>query len=136
MLFNPGPSYTNLSKKQLHSGHVNFNGLRNKTNKIGDALVNTGIHFLGVAGTKLDGLVLNRSLATDGYEFLKRNRNGHGGGVGLYYKDCFVCRVREDLCTLDTEVLWAKFHRPQAPIILVGIFYCLPNINTYYMKNV
>ena len=84
----------------------------------------------------MDGLVLNGFLATDGYEFLKRTRNGHDRGVGLYYKDCFVCSVKEDLCTPDTEVLWAEFHRPQASIILVGIYYCAPNINTYYMKNV
>lgn len=136
LLLNPGPNYEQLSKKHLHFGHINVNSLRNKIDEISDVLVNTGLHFLGLTETKLDEFVLDGSLVIDGYQLLKRNRNSHGGGVGLYYKDCFVGRVREDLCTLDIEVLWVEFHQPHAPVILVGIFYCPPSANGTYMQCV
>ena len=117
-------------------GHINVNSLRNKIDEISDVLVNTGLHFLGLTETKLDEFVLDGSLVIEGYQLLKRNRNGRGGGVVLYYKDCFVGRVREDLCTLDIEVLWVEFHQPHAPVLLVGIFYCSPNVNSSYMQSV
>ena len=104
---NPDPNYEQLSKKHLHFGHINVNSLRNKIDEKSDVLVNMGLHFLGLTETKLDEFVLDGSLVIEGYQSLKRNRNGRGGGVGLYYKDCFVGRVREDLCTLDIEVLWS-----------------------------
>jgi hypothetical protein len=65
LLLNPGPIELNLPKNQLHFGQLNVNGLRNKTHE-----------------TKLDDLVLDGSLEIEGYRFLKRNRNGNGGGVG------------------------------------------------------
>ena len=90
LLLNPGPNYEQLSKKHLYFGHINVNSLRNKIDEISDVLVNTGLHFLGLTETKLDEFVLDGSLVIEGYQLLKRNRNGRGGGVGLYYKDCFV----------------------------------------------
>ena len=132
LLLNPGPHYEQLSKKHLHFGHINVS----KIDEVRDVLVNTGLHSLGLTETKLDEFVLDGSLVIEGYQLLKRNRNGCGGGVGLYYKDCFVGRVREDLCTLDIEVLWVEFHQPHAPVLLVGIFYCPPNVNSSYMQSV
>ena len=82
LLLNPGPIELNLPKNQLHFGQLNVNGLRNKTHEVKDLLINFGMHFLGLTETKLDDLVLDGSLEIEGYRFLKRNRNGNGGGVG------------------------------------------------------
>ena len=99
-------------------------------------LIDTEIHLLALTETKLDNLVLDGSLAIEGYQFLKRNRNGHGGGIGLYFKDCLVCKVRNDLCSLYIEDLWVEICRPKAPKMLLGTFYCPPNASGDYMSHV
>ncbi|CAB4025666.1 Hypothetical predicted protein [Paramuricea clavata] len=91
LLLNPAPISTQLPKKHLHFGQVNVNGLRNKTMEIKDLLNDTGIHLLALTETKLDNLIFDGSLTIEGYQFLQRNRNGHGGGIDLYFKDCLVC---------------------------------------------
>ncbi|CAB4009639.1 Hypothetical predicted protein, partial [Paramuricea clavata] len=136
LLLNPGSISTQLPKKHLHLGQVNVNGLRNKTMEIKDLLNDTGIHLLALTETKLDNLILDGSVAIEGYQFLKRNRNGHGGGIGLYSKDCLVCKVRNDLCSPYIEDLWVEICRPKAPKMLLGIFYCPPSANKDYMTHV
>lgn len=136
LLSNPGPIDFNLPKKHLHFGQANINSLRNKTHEVKALLVDSGIHFLGITETKLDDSVLDGSLAIEGYQLIIRNRNGQGGGVGLYYKDIFVCREREDMTSPDIEALWVEIHRPQAPIMLLGIYYCPPDANRAYMTHV
>ncbi len=89
-------------------------------------LNDTGIHLLALTETKLDNLIFDGSLAIEGYQFLKRNRNGHGGGIGLHFKDCSVCKVGNDLSLPYIEDLWVEICRPKAPKMLLGIFYCPP----------
>ncbi len=104
--------------------------------EIKDLLNETGIHLLALTETKLDNLIFDGSLAIDGYQFLKRNRNGHGGGIVLYFKDCLVCKVRNDLCSPYIEDLWVEICRPKARKMLLGIFYCPPSANKDYMTHV
>ena len=128
ILLNPGPIDMNLPVNHLHFGQLNVNGLRNKTHEVQDMLLNSGMHFLGLTETKLDDVVLDGSLVIEGYQFLKKNRDARGGGIGLYYKDAFVCKARDDLASPDIEAIcMVEIYRHRAPTMLLGIFYCPPN---------
>ena len=136
ILLNPGPIDMNLPVNHLHFGQLNVNGLRNKTHEVQDMLLNSGMHFLRLTETKLDDVVLDGSLVIEGYQFLKKNRDARGGGIGLYYKDAFVCKARDDLASSDIEAIWVEIYRHRAPTMLLGIFYCPPNSNSAYMSKV
>ena len=59
--------------------------------------------LIGTVETHLDNTVDETKLATDGYSFYKSNhpQNGKQGGVGIYVKESFPARERNDLETLS-----------------------------------
>ena len=59
--------------------------------------------LIGIVETHLDNTVDETKLAIDGYSFYKSNhpQNGKRGGVGLYVKESFPTRERDDLETLS-----------------------------------
>ena len=59
--------------------------------------------LIGIVETHLDNTVDETKLAIDGYSFYKSNhpQNGKQGGVGLYVKESFPARERNDLKTLS-----------------------------------
>ena len=59
--------------------------------------------LIGIVETHLDNTVDETKLAIDGYSFYKSNhpQNGKRGGVGLYVKESFPARERNDLKTLS-----------------------------------
>ena len=99
-------------------------------------LLNSGMHFFGLTETKLVDTVLDGSLAIEGYQFFKKNRDSRGGGIGLYYKDAFVCKARDDLSSPDIEAIWVEIYKHRAPTMLLSIFYWPPNSDSAYMSKV
>jgi len=65
-------------------GHLNINSLRYKTILLSDLLYENDLDVFCISETKLDGSM--KVLNIPGYYFVRRDRTGFGGGVGIYLK--------------------------------------------------
>ena len=55
-----------------------------------------------------------------GYEFIRRDRNRHGGGVGFYIKSSNSYIVRSDLNIINLENLTIENREPNSKPFLVA----------------
>ena len=58
-----------------------------------------------------------------GYEFIRRDRNRHGGGVGFYIKSSNSYIVRSDLNIINLENLTIENREPNSKPFLVATWY-------------
>ena len=68
-----------------------------------------------------------------GYDLYYKNReNKRGGGVAAYVRESLKCKIREEFCSLDTDIehLWLEFQgKNRHSHLLIGVFY-QPNFET------
>jgi len=55
--------------------------------------------------TKLDSSVSDSAMHVDGFNFVRNDRNRHGGGVAIYINDAINFCTREDFCPQGLELL-------------------------------
>ncbi|CAH3129152.1 unnamed protein product, partial [Porites lobata] len=60
-------------------------------------LADRSIDILSINETKLDDSINSCEVQIPGYEFIRRDRNRQGGGVGFYIKTSINFGVRSDL---------------------------------------
>ena len=63
--------------------HINICSLRNKVHEINNLLTSDNIHILAISETHLDNSFDDTSVAIQGYNIYRRDRNAYGGGVAV-----------------------------------------------------
>ena len=61
-----------------------------------------------------------------GHEFIRRDRNRHGGGVSFYIESSNSCIVRSDLNAINLENLTIEIHKHNSKPFLVTTWYRPP----------
>ena len=73
-----------------------------------------------------------------GYNFIRKDRNSHGGGLIVYIKENLACIHLEDLETVDTEILWMEVrHNVQRSVLtqLIRFARASSNLNDFNYRN-
>lgn len=70
---------------------------------------------------------LMTAFGVHGYTIIWRNRNAFGGGVAAYVKSHIPDKIRYDLMSDDTVVLWIQVNLPNLKPLLTGCCYSPPN---------
>ena len=73
-------------------GHLNINSMRSKIEFLKE-IIGNNIYILLVSETKLNDTFPICQLLTDGYQIpIRVDRNDHGGGLLLYFRDHIPCK--------------------------------------------
>ena len=67
---------------------------------------NSNAAVIGITETWLDSTYTDSCVSIDGYNLVRRDRDGHAGGVCAYIRDDLAFNVRQDLNNRDLEDLW------------------------------
>ena len=76
-----------FNNKGLHFIHLNINSLLNKIDEFRYIASSSNAAVIGITETKLDNTGYDSEDAVDGYNIIRNDRNGTGGGVACYIRN-------------------------------------------------
>ena len=115
--------YNCFRKKGLHCIHSNARSLFNKLSEFRLISQKTKAAVIAISETWLDDSHTDCSVSIDGYSLIRRDRDGHGGGVCFYIRDDIPYKARPDLCNDDLEDLWVEILLTKSKPIYVSVCY-------------
>ena len=81
--------------KSVKIGTLNVRGLRSKVGDVRDTITKEKLDILCITETMVSPAVADGELGIEGYFFVRQDRNSHGGGVAVYFRDSFpISRVQ------------------------------------------
>ena len=92
----------NQYPKNLISGHLNINGLRNKFFEVNDIIMENLLDIFFISETKLDRSFPNAQFQVPDFKHYRVGRNAHGGGIAAYIRSDLPHRRRPDLESMAT----------------------------------
>ncbi len=84
---------------------LNITSLHKHIDELRICLNDREVDILAINETRLEPDFPTELISTYGYNWIDRDRNRHGGGIGFYIRDTLNYRVRSDLNNTDIEVL-------------------------------
>ena len=130
-----GVAATSLaSSKGLTLLHINVRSLLPKLTEIRILLRDSNAAFLAVTESWLDKTVGEGEINVDGYNFVWKDRNRHGGGVGIYIREGISFNLRPDLDDPDVECIFIDVMFPKTKPFLVGAWYRPPDNGNFLDK--
>lgn len=92
------------------------------------------IDVLAINETRMDDSVPTQSIAIQGYNWIPKNRNRSGGGIGFFVRDSINFRLRNDLNDPEIEILTIQITKQNVKPFLITTWYRPPNdpIDTLY----
>lgn len=76
-----------MHNKPLLLFHINIRSLLPKLEQLTDFLVDKNVSILALSETWLNRDISDNLLSIQGYNLIRIDRDGRGGGVALYIKD-------------------------------------------------
>ena len=120
--------------KNLITGHLNINSVRNKFVEISDLLTENLIDILFLSETKLDGSFPLPQFHVTGFKCHRADRNIHGGGIMAHVRSDLPHRRRTDL----ENIVIAPIEALILEVIIrkeKWLLTCLYNPNVKYKQN-
>ncbi|XP_073245687.1 uncharacterized protein [Porites lutea] len=105
---------------------LNINSLTKHIDELRILLADRSIDILSINETKLDDSINSCEVQIPGYEFIRRDRNRQGGGVGFYIKTSINFGVRSDLNAPSLENLCIEIRKPNSRPFLIATWYRPP----------
>ena len=105
---------------------LNINSLVKHIDELRILLDDHSIDILSINETKLDDSIKSCEVQIPGYEFIRRDRNRQGGGVGFHIKTSINFAVRSDLNAPNLENLCveiATWYRPPCSSMDLFLYY-------------
>ena len=117
-----------FSKKGLHISHLNVHYLYPKLDEL-KILMSTqaNIDILCLSETFLNDEFSNHELTIQNYDFVRKDRQSHGGGLLIYTKSNLSCIRRDDLESDGIEMLWLEVKNNRQKPFLLCYVYCPPS---------
>lgn len=117
----------------LYCAHLNVRSLLNNFDIFKDHINTTNYDVIGISESWLSPNISSQTVGLDNYRFVRVDRLGRGGGVGVYIKGNipFTVMLRESRDIV--EHIWIKF-KFQNKTIIIGNLYRSPssNINDFF----
>ena len=104
----------------------NINSVIKHIDELRILLDDHSIDILSINETKLDDSIKSCEVQIPGYEFIRRDRNMQGGGVGFYIKTSIDFAVRSDLNVPNLENLCIEIRKPNSRPFLIATWYRPP----------
>ena len=88
---------------------------------------NGEVDILAINETRLEPDFPKELISINGYNWIGRDRNRHGGGIGFYIRDTLNYSVRSDLNNTQIEVLTIEISKYKTKPFLATTWYRPPN---------
>ena len=125
----PNNVFECFKKKGLHFIHLNARSMSNKMSEIKIITRESNPAVLSITESWLDESHTNESISIEGYNFVRRDRITHAGGVIMFVRSDLAFNHRSDLQNDNLEDLWIEILLPKTKPIYVGTCYRAPNNN-------
>lgn len=112
--------------------HVNIRSLLPKIIDLEHIILSNNIDILTVSETWLNTDINTTSVDINGFRFIRRDRRGRGGGVGVYVRDQIKTAIIE--VGGDIEQLWLNVQINTYKFI-IGVVYRPPNLDYKLFLN-
>ena len=127
---NPGP-YIESIIKDLSVCHINAQSMLNKMDMIAVELGNFDV--ITISETWLDPSISDLDTTIPTYQTpIRLDRNRHGGGVAVYFKNTIPFVERKDLIVPNLEAIWAEVMLSNKKV-LIGTFYLHPRFSDWHL---
>ena len=124
-------NYDCFAKKGLHFIHANVRSIFHKMSDLKIIAKHTNAAVIGITETWLDSSYTDSCVSIDGYNLIRRDRDGHAGGVCAYIREDLTFNIRQDLNNPDLEDLWFEILLKKSKPFYVGICYRTNNNNKF-----
>ena len=115
-----------ISKSGLRICHLNVNSIPNKIDEIKYMLKNSPFDIVAFTETHCDDTVSDNELQLDDFDFIRKDRTRHGGGVIIYIKKQFGFQRLLDI-ECELEALWISVKLRDIKPLLICVLYRPPN---------
>ena len=117
----------NRTKKVLQAIIINANSVKSnaKVAQLNTLISTHSPDAIFLVETKVDDTVPTYSFLPSNYQAIRKDRDSHGGGVLIAFRDDIISNPEEELNT-SCEITWAKVHFAQSKAIYFASFYRPP----------
>lgn len=115
--------------------HINVRSLLNNFDLFREHILDNNYSVVAISESWLSSNISDNVVKINNYSFVRQDRVGRGGGVGLYVHNDFDCVILFTECVDSIEHLWVKLKNHNETII-VGVIYRPPkgNFNEFISK--
>ena len=110
-----------FKKKGLHILHANARSIFHKLPELNLIAKESNAAIIAITETWLDVTYTDASVNIEGYNLVRRDREGHAGGVCAYIREDLAFNNRSDLNNLDLEDLWLGILLPKSKPLYIGV---------------
>lgn len=111
-------------------GHINIRSILSGFNEFRNLILEQDFDVIAVTETWLSDAVDSDVVEIPGYQFLRKDRKGRGGGVGAYVRNSFHYQVVNVDSPVSENLEYLLFQiKIQSKKIIIGTFYRPPNTN-------
>jgi hypothetical protein len=108
-------------------GHLKIRSLVKNIDQLQIYLSNQKYNILSINKTMLDSTISNYEINISGYDIVRKDRNGNGGGVALYTRNVIDYKIRNDLMNENLETITIEVCPPKAKSFFVNTWYRPPD---------
>lgn len=123
-------SQSKLNSKHFSVAHLNVRSLNTGFDDLRNYFNEYNFDIVGVSETWLSSDHNDSAFGINGYNFIRKDRDGRGGGVGIYIKKHFQYQnIQFDIPTDICEIISIKFKLNKKHILFINI-YRAPSLDT------
>ena len=112
-----------FKKKGLHFLHANARSIFHKLPELKLLAKQSNAAAIAITETWLDDKYTDACVSIDGYNLIRRDRDGHAGGVCAYIREDLAYNDRSDLNNPGLEDLWFEILLPKSKPLYIGVCY-------------
>lgn len=111
-------------------GHINARSILNQFDILRDHVSANDFDIVGISETWLRDNIVDNLININNYNFVRRDRAGRGGGVGVFLRASYTYTVLESPFNEFIEQLWLRV-RIASKVVGIGVVYRPPHVNCY-----
>lgn len=113
-------------KKTIRMAHINIRSILPKLNELYNIIIDNSFDIFAVTETWLGTHVPEESINLDEFAFVRRDRDGRGGGVGVFLRGFIKYSVLD--VSSNIEQLWLGLEINKFKLV-IGIVYRPPTLD-------
>ena len=112
-----------LTKKDYTFLHINARSIYYKLSEIKLIAKYSKAAVIAISESWLDETYTDACVQIEGYNIIRRDREGHAGGVCAFIREDLAFNSRSDLNNPDLEDLWFEILLPKSKPLYIGVCY-------------
>lgn len=132
-------------KRGVNVVHINAQSLKNKIDEFRYIFESSDVDVIAVSETWFLPELANGLFSLNGYRLFRSDRIGHGGGVALYIRNSFQCKIISnsqlhesieyifvEISCDNRKILCGVVYRPSKKISFDNFFQCIERLSLLY----